>query len=189
MAASLLATACGEWSRACSGGEEKDARSRKYVNILAEDAGTVAAWLVPRMRGVRGNGKYFKCASLHPKPYICLQRARVCMHPPVYPVHLSTASICPSESAELLHGTTSKVRCLGCNAPARLHWACRSFYMLCLHAKNIPGMTGSPAKRQACVLTQCPVMRRFLTPSGVVWRMVTARRRRGRFLPEGPKAD
>jgi hypothetical protein len=25
---------------------------------------------------------------------------------------------------------------------------------------------------------------RFLTPSGAVWRMLTARRRRGRFLPE-----
>ena len=33
----------------------------------------------------------------------------------------------------------------------------------------------------ACALSCC----RFLTPSGVVWRMVTARSRRGRFLPEG----
>ena len=32
----------------------------KIVNILAEDPGVVAKWLVPRMRGVTGNGKYFK---------------------------------------------------------------------------------------------------------------------------------
>ncbi|KAL0021902.1 hypothetical protein WJX79_001281 [Trebouxia sp. C0005] len=32
----------------------------KIVNILAEDPRVVAAWLVPRMRGVTGNGKYFK---------------------------------------------------------------------------------------------------------------------------------
>lgn len=32
----------------------------KIVNILAEDPKVVAAWLVPRMRGVTGNGKYFK---------------------------------------------------------------------------------------------------------------------------------
>lgn len=32
----------------------------KFVNILAEDPHVVAAWLVPRMRGVTGNGKYFK---------------------------------------------------------------------------------------------------------------------------------
>jgi chlorophyll(ide) b reductase len=49
------------------GGEAKDARARKFINILAEDADTVAAWLVPRMRGVRGNGKYFKCAPGFPK--------------------------------------------------------------------------------------------------------------------------
>ncbi|BDA41255.1 Chlorophyll(ide) b reductase NOL, chloroplastic [Coccomyxa sp. Obi] len=39
---------------------EKDARATKFVNILAEDASVVAAWMVPRMRGVRGSGKYFK---------------------------------------------------------------------------------------------------------------------------------
>lgn len=32
----------------------------RFVNILAEDASVVAAWMVPRMRGVRGSGKYFK---------------------------------------------------------------------------------------------------------------------------------
>ena len=35
-------------------------RAAKIVNILAEDSGVVAKWLVPRMRGVTGNGKYFK---------------------------------------------------------------------------------------------------------------------------------
>lgn len=35
---------------------------RRFINILAEDAGIVAAWMVPRMRGVRGSNKYFKCA-------------------------------------------------------------------------------------------------------------------------------
>jgi len=32
----------------------------KFFNILAEKPATVAAWLVPRMRGVQGGGKYFK---------------------------------------------------------------------------------------------------------------------------------
>ena len=41
-------------------GGAKAPRARKVINILAEDAETVARWLVPRMRGVRGNGKYFK---------------------------------------------------------------------------------------------------------------------------------
>ncbi len=49
------------------GGSKKAPRARKIVNILAEDADTVAAWLVPRMRGVRGNGKYFKWVA-NPKP-------------------------------------------------------------------------------------------------------------------------
>lgn len=35
-------------------------RSRTFINILAEDAQVVSAWLVPRMRGVKGNGTYFK---------------------------------------------------------------------------------------------------------------------------------
>ena len=63
VAVQYRSAACGESRHLRSGGEEKDARSRKFINVLAEDAGTVAAWLVPRMRGVRGNGKYFKCAS------------------------------------------------------------------------------------------------------------------------------
>ncbi|EIE25018.1 NAD(P)-binding protein [Coccomyxa subellipsoidea C-169] len=41
-------------------GGDRDARASKFINILAEDASTVAAWMVPRMRGVRGSGKYFK---------------------------------------------------------------------------------------------------------------------------------
>lgn len=36
--------------------------AKRIINVLAEDAGTVAAWLAPRMRGVTGSGKYFKCA-------------------------------------------------------------------------------------------------------------------------------
>ena len=35
-------------------------RAARIVNILAEDPQVVAAWLVPRMRGVTGSGKYFK---------------------------------------------------------------------------------------------------------------------------------
>lgn len=35
-------------------------RAAKIVNILAEDPKVVAAWLAPRMRGVAGNGTYFK---------------------------------------------------------------------------------------------------------------------------------
>ena len=35
-------------------------RSRKVINILAEDAHVVADWLVPRMRGVTRSGTYFK---------------------------------------------------------------------------------------------------------------------------------
>ena len=119
------------------GGEDKDARARKVINILAEDADTVAAGLVPRMRGVRGNGKYFKCASA---------------------------------SAVFLKQPFPRIR-------------------LC--ALNLPG-PGTPTGVQraeplpdaghnsAC----CACMCRFLTPSGAVWRMLTARRRRGRFLPE-----
>jgi chlorophyll(ide) b reductase len=45
------------------GGEEKDQGAAKIINILAEEAEVVAAWLVPRMRGVRRSGKYFKCES------------------------------------------------------------------------------------------------------------------------------
>ncbi len=43
-------------------GGERDQRAAKIINILAEEAEVVAAWMVPRMRGIRGNGKYFKCA-------------------------------------------------------------------------------------------------------------------------------
>ena len=35
--------------------------AKRIINVLAEDSATVAAWLVPRMRGVTGNGKYFRC--------------------------------------------------------------------------------------------------------------------------------
>lgn len=35
-------------------------RAAKMVNILAEDPKVVAQWVVPRMRGVTGNGTYFK---------------------------------------------------------------------------------------------------------------------------------
>ena len=35
-------------------------RSAKFINILAESPQVVAQWLVPRFRGVQGNGKYFK---------------------------------------------------------------------------------------------------------------------------------
>ena len=42
-------------------GSVKSARAAHFINVLAEDAGTVASWLVPRMRGVTGNGRYFKC--------------------------------------------------------------------------------------------------------------------------------
>ncbi len=35
-------------------------RAAQIVNILAEDAHVVAAWLCPRMRGVTGQGKYFR---------------------------------------------------------------------------------------------------------------------------------
>ena len=36
------------------------ARAARAINILAEDPSVVAAWLAPRMRGVSGNGRYFK---------------------------------------------------------------------------------------------------------------------------------
>lgn len=32
----------------------------KFINILAEDADVVAAWLVPRLRGATGNGGYLR---------------------------------------------------------------------------------------------------------------------------------
>ena len=47
-------------------GGERDQRAAKIINILAEEAEVVAAYLVPRMRGVRGNGKYFRCALSPP---------------------------------------------------------------------------------------------------------------------------
>ncbi|KAK9846582.1 hypothetical protein WJX81_007004 [Elliptochloris bilobata] len=34
--------------------------AKRIINVLAEDAAAVAAWLVPRMRGVAGNGRHFK---------------------------------------------------------------------------------------------------------------------------------
>jgi hypothetical protein len=36
--------------------------AKAVINVLAEDASTVAAWLVPRMRGARGTGAHLKCA-------------------------------------------------------------------------------------------------------------------------------
>lgn len=41
-------------------GVSNKASAARIVNILAEEPKIVAAWLVPRMRGVTGNGKYFK---------------------------------------------------------------------------------------------------------------------------------
>ena len=38
----------------------------KMLNRLAEEPRTVARWLVARMRGVKGNGAYFKCFTLLP---------------------------------------------------------------------------------------------------------------------------
>ncbi len=35
-------------------------RSARFLNVLAEEPKTVAAWMAPRMRGVTGNGKYFR---------------------------------------------------------------------------------------------------------------------------------
>ena len=43
-------------------GGEREPRAARIINILAEEAEVVAAWMVPRMRGIRGNGRYFKCA-------------------------------------------------------------------------------------------------------------------------------
>lgn len=37
-----------------------NARSAKFINILAEPPGNVAKWLVPRMEAAKGNGKYIK---------------------------------------------------------------------------------------------------------------------------------
>lgn len=37
-----------------------NARSMKFIDILAEEASVVANWLVPRIRGVQGTGSYFK---------------------------------------------------------------------------------------------------------------------------------
>lgn len=51
-------------------GGERDQRAARIINILAEEAEVVAAWMVPRMRGIRGNGKYFKCA-------LCSHRERL----------------------------------------------------------------------------------------------------------------
>ena len=34
-------------------GGERDQRAAKIINILAEEAEVVAAWMVPRMRGIR----------------------------------------------------------------------------------------------------------------------------------------
>lgn len=39
------------------------ATAARAINVLAEDAAAVAAWLVPRMRGACGSGKYFRCAA------------------------------------------------------------------------------------------------------------------------------
>lgn len=38
-------------------------RAARFLNVLAEEPRTVAAWLAPRMRGVSGNGKYFRRVS------------------------------------------------------------------------------------------------------------------------------
>lgn len=35
-------------------------RAARVLNVLAEDPNTVARWLVPRMRGIKGNGRYFR---------------------------------------------------------------------------------------------------------------------------------
>lgn len=37
-----------------------NARSMKFIDVLAEEPAVVADWLVPRIRGVKGNGAYFK---------------------------------------------------------------------------------------------------------------------------------
>ncbi len=55
-----MAVACG----LAGVGVRNPSCMRRFINILAEDASTVAAWMVPRMRGVRGSGKYFKCDSI-----------------------------------------------------------------------------------------------------------------------------
>jgi chlorophyll(ide) b reductase len=37
----------------------------RIVNILAELPETVAEWMVPRLRGVKGTGKYFRFLTAH----------------------------------------------------------------------------------------------------------------------------
>lgn len=60
-----------------------------------------------------------------------------------------------------------------------------------------PGMRRADAAAPEGAATACPACRgvggsgryiRFLTLGGVLWRFATARRRRGRFVPEGPAA-
>lgn len=78
---------------------DRDARAARFINILAEDAALVAAWLVPRMRGVTGTGAYFKCA--HPED-LSLVLARspssfvltLCPQgPPSHPLHMESVQI------------------------------------------------------------------------------------------------
>lgn len=39
-------------------------RSARFINILAEDAAVVAKWLVPRLRGVKGTGRYIRFLTM-----------------------------------------------------------------------------------------------------------------------------
>ena len=50
------------WPQSCCWAGTGTRAAAKIINILAEEAEVVAAWMVPRMRGVRRSGKYFKYA-------------------------------------------------------------------------------------------------------------------------------
>lgn len=41
-------------------GADNPQRAARFLNVFAEDPDTVARWMVPRMRGITGNGLYFR---------------------------------------------------------------------------------------------------------------------------------
>lgn len=146
-------------------GGERDPRAARIINILAEEAEVVAAWMVPRMRGIRGNGRYFKCA-LWPHKRRCAALTVLFLE---FSLHRPG-----NASIMLVRRMCSLLLCLLPGAQRGPEQAHESAWQ---KSFTHPARSASYA---------CPLYR-FLTPRGVLWRFLTARGRKGRFISELPK--
>ena len=132
----------------------------KFINILAEEPAVVAAWLVPRLRcaAAAATTTASACASCLLMLHQIVQGSELCLT-------VARRLSCPPQPPSSCAGAVSATRVLRPPAPCLACLPCRP----CAACRGVAG-NGEYIK--------------YLTMPGVVWRFITAARRRSRFVPE-----